>query len=100
VAAVVVLLVWTTPLAAALAVLAVFFYAVVYTLLLKRRTSQNIVWGGAAGCFPVHLLHHRQQVRQLAAAGHPGHFHGFGSVEGRGRRVGGAVRDSHIRFRC
>ena len=25
----------------------------VYTLLLKRRTSSNIVWGGAAGCFPV-----------------------------------------------
>ena len=24
-----------------------------YTLLLKRRTAQNIVWGGAAGCFPV-----------------------------------------------
>jgi len=53
VAAVAVLLVWTTPLAAALAVLAVFFYAVVYTLLLKRRTSQNIVWGGAAGFMPV-----------------------------------------------
>ena len=53
VVAVAVLLVWTTPLAAALAVLAVFFYAVVYTLLLKRRTSQNIVWGGAAGFMPV-----------------------------------------------
>ena len=53
VAAVAVLLRWTTPLAAALAVLAVFFYAVVYTLLLKRRTSQNIVWGGAAGFMPV-----------------------------------------------
>jgi len=26
---------------------------VVYTALLKRRTSQNIVWGGAAGCMPV-----------------------------------------------
>jgi heme o synthase len=25
----------------------------VYTALLKRRTSQNIVWGGAAGCMPV-----------------------------------------------
>jgi protoheme IX farnesyltransferase len=25
----------------------------VYTLLLKRRTSQNVVWGGAAGCMPV-----------------------------------------------
>ena len=28
------------------------FYVLGYTLLLKRRTSQNIVWGGAAGCFP------------------------------------------------
>jgi protoheme IX farnesyltransferase len=28
------------------------FYVVVYTLWLKRRTSQNIVWGGIAGCFP------------------------------------------------
>ena len=25
----------------------------VYTIVLKRRTPQNIVWGGAAGCFPV-----------------------------------------------
>jgi heme o synthase len=24
----------------------------VYTVLLKRRTSQNIVWGGIAGCMP------------------------------------------------
>ena len=29
------------------------FYVLVYTMLLKRRTSQNIVWGGAAGCMPV-----------------------------------------------
>jgi protoheme IX farnesyltransferase len=28
------------------------FYIFVYTLWLKRRTSQNIVWGGIAGCFP------------------------------------------------
>jgi protoheme IX farnesyltransferase len=28
------------------------FYVFVYTLWLKRRTSQNIVWGGIAGCFP------------------------------------------------
>ncbi len=40
-------------LAAALSVGAIFFYVVIYTLLLKRRTSQNIVWGGIAGCFPV-----------------------------------------------
>ena len=29
------------------------FYVVVYSLILKRRTSQNIVWGGVAGCMPV-----------------------------------------------
>jgi heme o synthase len=28
------------------------FYVLGYTRLLKRRTPQNIVWGGAAGCFP------------------------------------------------
>jgi protoheme IX farnesyltransferase len=38
---------------AALSVAAIFFYVVVYTLWLKRRTSQNIIWGGIAGCFPV-----------------------------------------------
>ncbi|NQU36767.1 MAG: protoheme IX farnesyltransferase [Actinobacteria bacterium] len=32
---------------------AIVFYVVIYTLGLKRRTAQNIVWGGAAGCFPV-----------------------------------------------
>jgi protoheme IX farnesyltransferase len=41
------------PLAAALSAAAIFWYVVVYTLILKRRTSQNIVWGGIAGCFPV-----------------------------------------------
>jgi protoheme IX farnesyltransferase len=40
-------------LSAALALLALLAYVVGYTLLLKRRTSQNIVWGGAAGCMPV-----------------------------------------------
>ena len=40
-------------LAAALSVTAILFYVVGYTLLLKRRTSQNIIWGGLAGCFPV-----------------------------------------------
>jgi protoheme IX farnesyltransferase len=39
-------------LSAALALAANVFYVVGYTLLLKRRTPQNIVWGGAAGCFP------------------------------------------------
>ena len=43
----------TNLLAAGLTALAVAFYVVVYTMLLKRRTSQNIVWGGAAGCMPV-----------------------------------------------
>ena len=40
------------PLSAMLALAANVFYVVGYTMLLKRRTSQNIVWGGAAGCFP------------------------------------------------
>jgi protoheme IX farnesyltransferase len=35
-----------------LALTANVFYVLGYTLLLKRRTPQNIVWGGAAGCFP------------------------------------------------
>ncbi len=39
-------------LSAGLALVANVFYVLGYTLLLKRRTSQNIVWGGAAGCFP------------------------------------------------
>jgi len=39
-------------LSAALALAANVFYVVGYTALLKRRTAQNIVWGGAAGCFP------------------------------------------------
>jgi len=45
--------VYTTPLATLLALIAIFFYVVVYTIALKQRTSQNIVWGGAAGCMPV-----------------------------------------------
>jgi protoheme IX farnesyltransferase len=48
-----VLAVTTNVLAAALGIVAIAFYVVVYTMLLKRRTSQNIVWGGAAGCMPV-----------------------------------------------
>lgn len=39
-------------LSAALALGANAFYVFIYTLWLKRRTSQNIVWGGIAGCFP------------------------------------------------
>ena len=40
-------------LSAALALSAVLMYVLGYTMILKRRTSQNIVWGGAAGCMPV-----------------------------------------------
>ena len=43
----------TNWLAGALTAAAIGFYVLVYTMLLKRRTSQNIVWGGAAGCMPV-----------------------------------------------
>ncbi|GAA4537665.1 heme o synthase [Pseudonocardia xishanensis] len=43
----------TNLLSALLSLAAIAFYVLVYTLLLKRRTSQNIVWGGAAGCMPV-----------------------------------------------
>jgi len=39
-------------LSAALALVANLYYVFVYTMALKRRTSQNIVWGGIAGCFP------------------------------------------------
>ena len=39
-------------LSAILALTANAFYVFVYTMWLKRRTSQNIVWGGIAGCFP------------------------------------------------
>ena len=48
----VMLVVWVNALSAGLAVAANVFYVVGYTMLLKRRTSQNIVWGGAAGAFP------------------------------------------------
>jgi len=43
----------TNVLSALLADAAIAFYVLVYTMILKRRTSQNIVWGGAAGCMPV-----------------------------------------------
>ncbi|MGC0271426.1 heme o synthase [Pseudactinotalea sp. Z1739] len=39
--------------AAVLCLAAIVMYAVGYTMLLKRHTTQNIVWGGAAGCMPV-----------------------------------------------
>lgn len=45
---------WTTNvLSGVLALATIAFYVLVYTMLLKRHTSQNVVWGGAAGCMPV-----------------------------------------------
>jgi len=52
IASTVILYIWVNPLSALLAVLANAFYVFGYTMLLKRRTTQNIVWGGIAGCFP------------------------------------------------
>lgn len=46
------LYVFVNPLSAGLSVAANAFYVLVYTMVLKRRTTQNIVWGGLAGCFP------------------------------------------------
>jgi heme o synthase len=48
----VILYLGVNPLSAALSVTAIAFYVFGYTMLLKRRTTQNIVWGGIAGCFP------------------------------------------------
>ncbi len=45
--------IFTNPLATGLTVGAIAFYVFGYTVGLKRRTSQNIVWGGIAGCLPV-----------------------------------------------
>ncbi|NDE36811.1 MAG: protoheme IX farnesyltransferase, partial [Actinobacteria bacterium] len=45
--------IFTNPLATALTIGAITFYVFGYTVGLKRRTSQNIVWGGIAGCMPV-----------------------------------------------
>jgi protoheme IX farnesyltransferase len=47
--------IYTEPLATILTAVAIAFYVIVYTLALKRHTSQNIVWGGAAGCMPVFI---------------------------------------------
>ena len=47
--------IFTTPLATLLTFIAIAYYVLVYTMGLKRRTSQNIVWGGAAGCMPVFI---------------------------------------------
>ena len=45
--------IFTTLLATVLTAAAIVFYVFGYTIGLKRRTSQNIVWGGIAGCMPV-----------------------------------------------
>jgi protoheme IX farnesyltransferase len=47
--------IYTEPLATLLTAIAIGFYVIVYTIALKRHTSQNIVWGGAAGCMPVFI---------------------------------------------
>lgn len=44
---------FTTPLATILTAVAIIYYVIIYTIALKPHTSQNIVWGGAAGCMPV-----------------------------------------------
>jgi protoheme IX farnesyltransferase len=43
----------TNLLSGLLGLATIAFYVFVYTMILKRRTSQNVVWGGAAGCMPV-----------------------------------------------
>ena len=45
--------IFTTNLATLLTAIAIIFYVLIYTITLKRNTSQNIVWGGIAGCMPV-----------------------------------------------
>ena len=45
--------IFTTFWATVLTALAIAFFVFFYTMGLKRRTSQNIVWGGIAGCMPV-----------------------------------------------
>jgi heme o synthase len=45
--------VFTNILAMVLTAAAITIYVLIYSIILKRRTSQNIVWGGIAGCMPV-----------------------------------------------
>jgi heme o synthase len=52
-------------LSAVLSLGAIVLYVGFYTMVLKRRTSQNIVWGGAAGCMPV-LIGWSAVTRSLA----------------------------------
>jgi heme o synthase len=57
----------TNWLAGGLTLAAIAFYILVYTMLLKRRTTQNVVWGGIAGCMPV-LIGWAAVTGSLAAA--------------------------------
>ena len=41
------------PLSGLLGLAAILLYVVFYSMYLKKRTTQNIVWGGIAGCMPV-----------------------------------------------
>ena len=50
---------------------AIALYAVGYTMLLKRRTSQNIVWGGIAGCMPTLIGWSAVDRHGGVAGGHP-----------------------------
>jgi len=45
--------IFTNKLATLLTLFAIVFYVIGYTIILKPNTSQNIVWGGIAGCMPV-----------------------------------------------
>ena len=58
---------FTTNLATLLAAIAIIFYVLIYTITLKRNTSQNIVWGGLAGCMPV-LIGQAAVTNSLTAA--------------------------------
>ena len=53
IASLVIFQIFTTTLATILTFVAILYYVVIYTMALKPNTSQNIVWGGAAGCMPV-----------------------------------------------
>lgn len=48
-----IMIAFTNLLATGLTFLAIIWYVVLYTKILKRKTSQNIVWGGIAGCMPI-----------------------------------------------
>ena len=56
-------------LAAFFVLLTNFFYVFVYTKFLKMRNSQNIVWGGLAGCMPAMVGW--AVIRDNAPAGEP-----------------------------